>query len=192
MPLATRPLLACLLLGATVLMAQDRPPRDEEDFAPPHSFAWQAQFNAPLRDFRDALDAKSGLGLGMQWQHRYHEGIQHRTRLEWNVFPEGPEVGPAHTRTQASNIILSFDRMFYFRTSGLGPYLTGGLGAVRWMYDETNGIVTTRWRTTKLNVMAGIGLQLTRHISLEGRYQVSSIRDTMDGNSAQVVAAIRY
>ncbi len=183
-------LLAFGLLAACLSPAL-RAENDEP--APLHrSFGWQVQFNQPVKDFRTFMDTKTGLGLGVQWQHYRGNGLAERTRLEWNIFGESPEVGPHKTRTTASNVILSFDRIFYMRVSGLGPYVTGGLGVVHWILDETKGTHTDRWRTNKLNVMAGLGFQLTRHLAIEGRYQVSSVRSTMDGNSVQVSATLRY
>lgn len=181
--------LSLALLGACLPMAAGD---DDETAHLRRSFAWQAQFNQPVRDFREAMDTKTGLGLGVQWQRYRGNGILHRTRLEWNVYPESPEVGPQKARTQATNVILSFDRLFYFRTSGLGPFIAGGMGVGHWMVDETRGAHRDSWRTNKLNLMAGVGFQFTSHIAMEARYQVASVRDTFDGNSVQVAAVIRY
>lgn len=176
-------LVALALVGTTAARA--------EDLRTWHSdFAWQGQWSMPLRDFKERMDAKPGLGLGVQWTHWEQNAILHRTRLEWTVYRQSEPV--KGVQTEASAVVLSFDRIFHFHASNLGPYILGGLGAVRWTQDQTSALGSDHLRTTKLNITAGLGWRFTPHISMETRYQASSLRRTMDGNRFDVAAAIHY
>ena len=157
-----------------------------------HAFAWSIQGSLPVRELRDVLDGRTGLGLGAQWYHGNDTGLVRRTRLEWNVFSEGGAVGPTALRTKASNYVLSFDHLWHPGGHDRGFYVLGGLGGVRWFTEQRDGLgLSQRDHTTKLAVSAGAGLRLGRVI-LEGRYLASSIRDPFDGNLVQGSAALRF
>jgi opacity protein-like surface antigen len=156
-------------------------------------FAWQVQVDAPVKDLGRALDQRTGLGLGMQWTSYRSGGAANRTRLEWNVFPEGNPVGTAAVATKASNYVLSFDRLYHVSGTRAGVYVVAGLGAVRWFTDQTPGAnPTVSTHTTKLAVTAGAGYRFNRAVSLEARYLVSSVNRTFDGNVAQGVLSMRF
>ena len=195
------PLFRSLLLAlaaACVLPGSADETRDEarDDRSEWHSvsdFAWQVQVDAPVTGFGRALDARTGLGLGMQWTSYRSGGGANRTRLEWNVFPEGNPVGASGVATKASNYVLSFDRLYHFSGTRSGAYVLAGLGAVRWFTDQTVGASpTVSTHTTKLAVTAGAGYRFTRAFSMEARYQVSSLNSTFDGNVVQGVFSMRF
>jgi hypothetical protein len=156
-------------------------------------FAWQVQADFPTKDLGRALDNRVGLGLGMQWSHYRSAGVAHRTRLEWNVFPEGNAVGPDAVKTKASNYVLSFDRLYHFSGENQGFYILGGLGGVRWFLDHTEGANPTQSsHTTKLAITAGAGYRFNRAVSAEARYLVSSVDRTFDGNVLQGSVSMRF
>lgn len=145
----------------------------------------EAHVNAPLKDLKTALDGRSGAGLGLQWLKRRSGGHESRTRLEWNVFPEGHPVGIAGVKTQVSNYTLSWDHLYHFSGTQKGPYIFGGAGAIRWFVDETTPAASRSFHTTKLGVSAGIGLPLGDHFGAELRYVVSSYQRNLDANTLQ-------
>lgn len=154
-------------------------------------FAWTAQLDIPAKDLGRALDNRTGLGIGMQWARVRENGTAHRTRLEWNLFSEGNPVDGL--RTKVSNYVLSFDRIHSFTGKAQGPYLMGGLGAVRWFVDRTPASAgTERFHTTKLAVTGGLGWRFSPSFSVEGRYMVSSVDRTFDGNVVQLCAGVRF
>jgi hypothetical protein len=154
-------------------------------------FAWQAQLDLPAKDLGRALDHRTGLGLGMQWTRFRDGGAANRTRLEWNVFPEGNPVDGL--KTKASNYVLSFDRLYHFSGKNQGAYILGGLGAVRWFLAQTpEGGTAQSMHTTKLAVTAGAGYRFTRSVTAEGRYMLSSVERTFDGNVVQAGVSMRF
>jgi len=150
------------------------------------SFGAYAQANAPLRDLKDAMDRRTGFGLGVQWTHDHSDYHASRTRLEYNVFPEGNPVGPQQTQSYAKNYLLSFDHLFRFNGGPTNVYAVAGLGGVRWVLDQTTGSATQRLTTTKVAVAGGIGIQISGHVNLETRYVLSGIQRTFDSNMLQV------
>ena len=186
---------ACAGPGFAEDPGEEARPRCEHHFYQPfHSdFAWQVQANLPVKDMGQALDNRTGLGLGVQWTRNGTNGVAHRTRLEWNVFPEGNAVGPDALKTKASNYVLSFDRLYHFSGRPQGFYVLGGLGAVRWFVDRTPGETATRsFHTTKLAVTAGAGYRFNRAVSAEARYLVSTVEKTYDGNVFQGCLSMRF
>jgi len=191
--------LARVLLASTCVLpgfAQDA--HDDRDdcrinWHSSSDFAWQVQVNTPVTALGRALDERTGLGLGMQWTRNRANGVSNRTRLEWNVFPEGNPVGAAGTTTKASNYVLSFDRLYHFSGEAKGVYLLGGLGAVRWFTDQTPALnPTVSTHTTKLAVTGGAGYRFNRGVAAEARYVVSSVDRTYDGNVVQLVSSMRF
>ena len=157
------------------------------------TFAWQVQADLPVGDLGQTLDHRSGLGLGVQWNHDRKDGHVRRTRLEWNVFPEGKAVGTGEVKTKASNYILSFDRLYHFSGEAKGAYVLGGLGAVRWFLDQTPGLNPTRSsHTTKLAVTAGAGYRFNPTFSVEARYLLSSVNQSFDGTMLQAGLNLRF
>jgi hypothetical protein len=148
-------------------------------------FGAYAQINAPLRDLKDALDRRTGFGIGLQWIHDHGEHHASRTRIEYNVFPEGNPVGEAGTRTYAKNYLLSFDHLFQMNSGPTNVYLVTGLGGIRWKVDETTAGHTNSLATTKLALAGGIGIQIRKNVNLETRYVVSGIHKTFDSNMVQ-------
>jgi hypothetical protein len=156
-------------------------------------FAWQVQADGPAKDLGRALDNRIGMGLGMQWTRYRDHGFANRTRLEWNVFPEGNAVGLGEVKTKASNYVLSFDRLYHFTGESRGLYILGGLGAVRWNVDRTPAAGTLpSTRTTKLAFTAGAGFRFNKTLSAEARYLVSSVDHTYDGNVLQASLGMRF
>jgi len=156
-------------------------------------FAWQVQVDVPAKDLGRALDQRTGMGLGMQWTHQRGNGVANRTRLEWNVFPEGNPVGDGALKTRASNIVLSFDRLYHLAGTAKGAYVFGGLGGVRWSLDRTPGTAPgVSSHTTKLAATAGAGYRFNRAFSAEARYLVSSVDRTFDGNVMQAGFSMRF
>ena len=151
----------------------------------PSEFGASVQGDLPLRDLKQKLDHRTGLGLGVQWTHDYSDWNASRTRLEWNTFPEGGGVGPLATQTYAKNYLFSFDHLFKLNQGRHQAYVVAGLGGVRWdLQQTTGGFRTSEW-TTKLAVTAGVGVQLAHRMNLEARYLVSSVNTTFDGNVMQ-------
>jgi len=184
----------CLLpfaFASLSLMAEDK-----VDKAPKtkqcNSFGISAQADAPLRDLKDSLDRRTGYGLGLQWTHDHGDYHASRTRFEWNTFPEGHPVGPAGATTYAKNLVLSFDHLFRLNQGPTGLYLVGGLGGVRWSLDQHTPTTATNLTTTKLGVTAGVGLQIGRQFTVEGRYLFSGIHKTFDSNTAQLSLGWRF
>lgn len=156
-------------------------------------FAWQAQVDQPVKDLGRALDDRVGLGIGMQWTRYRSSGAANRTRLEWNVFPEGNPVGLNGTKTQASNVILSFDRLYHLSGGDQGVYILGGLGGVRWSVDRSPASGGgDSFHTTKFAVTAGAGYRFNRAMSAEVRYLISSVDKTYDGNVLQTGISVRF
>ncbi len=192
--------LAFLLCAASVAPGF----ADEPDAKPAHhrwhwhsrdrsDFAWQVQANLPAKELGTALDHTTGLGLGVQWNRYLKDGLARRTRLEWNVFPEGGPAGTPALKTKASNYVLSFDHLYHFSGAAKGPYVLAGLGGVRWFFDRTpdNGPRVSS-HTTKLAVTAGAGYRFNRALSAEARYLVSSVDRTYDGNVLQGSVGMKF
>jgi len=159
---------------------------------PCDSFGLSIQADLPLRDLKDDLDHRTGLGLGLQWTHDHGDHHASRTRFEWNTFPEGHPVGPFGTTTYAKNLVLSFDHLFRLNEGPTSAYLVGGLGGVRWTLDQHTPTTASDLTTTKLAVTAGVGMQVARQLTLEGRYVFSGIQKTFDANTVQLSAAWRF
>jgi len=157
-----------------------------------NAFGVSIQADLPLRDLKDDLDHRTGYGLGLQWTHDHGAHHASRTRFEWNVFPEGHPVGPLGTTTYAKNLVLSFDHLFRLNEGPTSAYLVGGLGGVRWTLDQKTPTFSSNLQTTKLAVTAGLGLQITRQLTLEGRYVFSGIKKTFDANTVQLSAGWRF
>lgn len=192
MPLARRLYLLPLCLGATLLMAEDAPapsPKRAARTCSPSAFGATVQVNAPLRDLKESLDGSTGFGVGLQWTREHGEFHASRTRMEFNVFPEGQPVGGV--KTYAKDYLVSFDHLFRLG-SGRRPYLAAGVGGVHWVLDQTAGSASDRLRTTKLAFTAGLGWQLSERVNLEGRYVFSGIRKTFDANTAQLSLGWRF
>ena len=155
-------------------------------------FGATVQADLPLGDLRTSLDRRTGLGVGVQWTREYGDWNASRTRLEWNTFPEGGQVGPAGTRTYAKNYLLSFDHLFKLNQGPVQSYLVAGLGGARWDLEQTTaGARTTLW-TTKLVFTAGAGIQFGRRVDLEARYVVGSLSSTFDANVLQASLGWRF
>jgi len=156
------------------------------------SFDVQAQLtvNEPTHDLKTAMDGKQGYGLGLHWLSR--KGIQHtsRTRLDWNVWGQGPAVNGV--RTQVSNYNLAFDHLYHFDNRDQGLYLVGGLSAVRWFTEQESALGTQRSHTTKLGITAGGGWQFTRNIGAEARVLVSSVSKTYDSTLLQGAVVFKF
>jgi hypothetical protein len=156
------------------------------------SFDVQAQvtLNQPTQELKTALDGKQGFGLGIHWLHRH--GIQHtsRTRLDWNVWAQGAAVNGV--KTQVSNYTLAFDHLYHFDRRDQGPYLLGGLGAVRWFTERESVLGSARSHTTKLGISAGAGWQFNRNLGAETRVLVSSIDRTYDSTLLQAAVVLRF
>ncbi len=211
MPLARSLYLVPLAFAGAALAAQEAAPRPEAK-APvaepakedsdchvrfrfhhhPSVFGAYVQAVAPLRDLKESLDRRTGLGLGVQWTHDHGDWNASRTRLEWNTFPEGGAVGPQGTRTYAKNVILSFDHLFKLNQGWSQAYLVAGLGGARWDLEQTTAGQRTSLWTTKLAVTAGAGVQLGRRVNLEVRYVVSSVASTFDANTLQTSLGWRF
>ena len=191
-----------LLSGAAVLRADDDGDKDKDKekcccrwhwHSDAGAFAWQAQLDSPVKGLGQSLDQRTGLGLGAQWNHDHEDGHVSRTRIEWNVFPQGPGVGPAEVQTKASNYLLSFDRLYHFSGSAKGPYILAGLGAVRWFVDQAVSPGQTRsFHATKLAVTAGAGYRFNPSFSAEARYLLSSLDQSFDGSMVQVGLNMRF
>lgn len=180
-------LLAAPLLGAAE--PADAPPkRERRSFAPVHrhAFGGSVQVLAPLKDLKTALDERTGLGIGLQWIHEGRGRWASRTRLEWNVFPEGNPVGPLGVETSVKQYLLSFDRLYRLGGEPRSIYLLGGVGATRWFVDQQAAGLNGSFHTTKLAVTGGAGWRFSHAFALEARYAVSGIDRAMDANTAQV------
>lgn len=157
-----------------------------------HSFDVRGQVtvNQPTQDLDTAMDGKQGFGLGIHWLSQ--RGLQHtsRTRFDWNVWGQGPAV--AGVKTQVSNYHLAFDHLYHFDNRDQGPYLVGGLGAVRWFSEQTSVLGSVRSHTTKLGITAGAGWQFTRNLGAEARVLVSSMDRTYDSTLLQGAVVFRF
>jgi hypothetical protein len=177
--------------GATEQHAEKK--RDHARFCHhPSVFGAYIQADAPLRDLKENLDRRTGLGLGVQWTHDHGDWNASRTRLEWNTFPEGGPVGAAGTRTYAKNYILSFDHLFKLNQGWSQAYLVAGLGGARWDVEQTTGAQHASNWTTKLAFTGGVGVQLGGRVNLEARYVVSSVSSTFDANTLQASLGWRF
>jgi opacity protein-like surface antigen len=211
MPLARSLYLLPLALAGFALAAQEAPskpedkapvaehPKEEDDchvrfrfHHRPSVFGAYVQADAPLRDLKESLDRRTGLGVGVQWTRDHGDWNASRTRLEWNTFPEGGAVGAAGTRTYAKNVILSFDHLLKLNQGTSQAYLVAGLGGARWDLEQTTAGQRTSLWTTKLAFTAGAGVQLGRRVNLEARYVVSSVGSTFDANSLQASLGWRF
>ncbi len=213
MPLAGRLSLLPLALACAALSAQETAPKPAEP-APAaasekaldpakaetkeyrchhHSvFGVYAQADLPLRELKESLDRRTGMGLGVSWTHDHGEWNASRTRLEWNTFPEGGPVGPTGTRTYAKNYLLSFDHLFKLNQGWSQAYLVAGVGGARWDVEQTAaGVRTSDW-TTKLAFTAGAGVQFGGRVNLEARYLISSVSSTFDANTLQASLGWRF
>lgn len=211
MPLARSLYLLPLALAGFALAAQEAPlkPEDKAQVAEhpkeeggchvrfrfhhhPPVFGAYVQADAPLRDLKESLDRRTGLGLGVQWTRDHGDWNASRTRLEWNTFPEGGAVGAAGTRTYAKNVLLSFDHLFKLNQGTSQAYLVAGLGGARWDLEQTTAGQRSSLWTTKLAVTGGVGVQLGGRVNLEARYVVSSVGSTFDANSLQASLGWRF
>jgi len=175
-----------LVAGEDIEKAPQKEPRC-------NAFGLSVQTDLPLRDLKDSLDRRVGYGLGLQWTHDHGAYHASRTRLEFNVFPEGNPVGTSATTTYAKNVVFSFDHLFRLNEGPTGMYLVGGLGGVRWTLDQkTPSLPSSSLQTTKLAITAGAGVQLAKQLTLEGRYLFSGIQKTFDSNTVQVSLGWRF
>lgn len=150
----------------------------------------QVTVNQPTQDLKTALDGKQGFGIGIHSLHRH--GFHHtsRTRFDWNVWGQGNAVNGV--KTTVSNYNLAFDHLYHFEDRDQGPYLVGGLGAVRWFTEQQTAVATTRNHTTKLGVTGGAGWQFNRNFGVEARLMVSSIDKTYDSAVVQGAFVFRF
>lgn len=150
----------------------------------------QVTLNQPTQDLSKALDAKLGWGIGIHGLHRH--GFHHtgRTRLDWNVWGQGPAVNGV--KTQTSNYQLAFDHLYHFEDRDQGAYIVGGLGAVRWFTERQSALATTTSHTTKLGITAGAGYQFNRNLGLEGRVLVSSVDKAYDSSVLQAAVVFKF
>ena len=211
MPLARSLYLVPLACAGLALAAQEapskpeakapvaEPQREEGDchvrfrFRHHHSvFGAYVQADVPLRDLKENLDRRTGLGLGVQWTRDQGDWNASRTRLEWNTFPEGGAVGASGTRTYAKNVILSFDHLFKLNQGSTQAYLVAGLGGARWDLEQTTAGQRSSLWTTKLALTGGVGVQLGERVNLEARYVVSSVGSTFDANALQASLGWRF
>jgi hypothetical protein len=188
----SRILQTCTLALATLgLGAQDAESRDRHTYLPwNYGFGAEVLATANQGDLRQAMGDRTGFGIGAQWTDFDRDWWLDRTRLEWNVFPESLPLGPGGMRTRMKNITLSWDQLVFFAREPIGPYVLGGIGAIRWFREATPTLPgrgeTRSWNATKLGVTVGLGLRLANQVSLEGRYIVSSLDRNMDSRTAQL------
>lgn len=168
------------LLATSLLRAGEGPIR----------LSGQLTLNQPTHDLGRDLDHQSGFGLGLHTRHRHGDHHTSRTRFDWNVWAQGPAVNGV--KTQVSNYHLAFDHLYHFQEASAGPYLVGGLGAVRWFVDRDVAGVRLRSHTTKLGVTAGAGWQFNRAAGLELRALVGSLDHTFDATTLQVAFTFRF
>lgn len=168
------------LLTAPALQAGEGPIR----------LSGQVTLNLPTQDLGRDLDHQPGYGLGIHGLHRHGDHHTSRTRFDWNVWAQGPAVNGV--KTQVSNYHLAFDHLYHFREATSGPYLVGGLGAVRWFVDQDAAGVRLRSHTTKLGVTAGAGWQFNRTAGLELRALVGSRDHTFDATTVQAAFTFRF
>lgn len=192
MPLAPRLCLLPLILGGALLSAADGEPKDTPKASPSRTFGATIQADFPLRDLKDDLDRRTGFGAGLQWtQERANRHVS-RTRIEFNVFPEGGPVGGTGTKTYAKDYLLSYDHLFPLGTGARRAYLVAGAGGVHWILEQSQGPIRSTVRTTKLAFTGGLGLQLSERVNLEARYQFSGIQKTFDANLVQLSLGWRF
>lgn len=158
--------------------------------ARPFDIQAQVTVNQPTQDLKTALDGKQGYGIGIHSLHRH--GFHHtsRTRFDWNVWGQGNAV--AGVKTTVSNYTLAFDHLYHFEDRDQGPYLVGGLGAVRWFTERQMAAGTLRNHVTKLGVTGGAGWQFNRNFGVEARLFVSSIDKTYDSAVAQAAFVFKF
>jgi len=187
-----------LLVLASLPLAADEEGKEKDKTCHHHSCQWHSDFgayvqvNAPLKELKTALDQRTGFGIGVQWTHAHGDYNASRTRLEYNVFPEGRPVGEAGTRTYAKSYLMSFDHLFRMNSGPTNVYLVAGMGGVRWVMDQTTANQTHSLHTTKLALAGGIGFQFQNRIHLETRYVVSGVSKTFDSNMVQASMGWRF
>ena len=177
MHLAALPLA---LLSLSALQAGEGPIR----------FSGQVTLNRPAHDLGRDLDHQLGYGLGLHTLHSHGDKHSSRTRLDWNVWTQGPLVGGV--KTQVSNYHLAFDHLYHLQDATSGPYLVGGLGAVRWFVDQDALGARTRFHTTKLGVTAGAGWRFNQAMGVELRALVGSLDHTFDATTVQAAFTFRF
>ncbi len=184
--------LVALVLGAVSLGAQERERSGKARWEDDYGFGASVQVARPEGDFKTRLGERAWIGIGAQWTGFHEDWWLSRTRFEWNVLPETQPTGAQGTRTYMKTLNLSFDQLVFFAGEPVGPYLIGGLGALRTFATETHTTPLpgspreSRWHMTKLAVTGGIGLRLANQVSVEGRYVVTSLNKSMDANTAQL------
>jgi hypothetical protein len=187
MPLVVRLCLVPLILGCSLLAAEEPEKKEPvREWCHHSSFGAEIQTNWPARELKDELDRRVGYGVGLQWVHEHGEYHARRTRVEFNVFPEGNPVGPTGVKTYAKNHLISFDHLFRVTGSLQGPYLVAGVGGAHWVLDQSTTGPTNRLSTNKLVFAGGIGMQLSPRVNLEARYTLSGIQKTFDANTTQL------
>lgn len=193
MPLVPRLCLLPLLLAGPLLVAGEAEASSEKPRpCPVRTTGASLQADLPLRDLKDDLDRRTGFGVGLQWTRERADHHASRTRLEFNVFPEGGAVGAAGVRTYAKDYLLSYDHLFPLGAGARRAYLVAGLGGVHWVLEQSQATTRTTLRTTKLGFTGGVGLQLTERMNLEARYQFSGIQQTFDANVLQLSLGWRF
>lgn len=157
-----------------------------------HSFGATVQVNGPLRDLKTQMDGRVGYGLGVQWIHDHGDWHASRTRLEYNVFAEGPAVGDAAVKTYSKNYVLGWDHLFKLNPGPSHAYLVAGLGGIRWVQDFSSPAGSSSFQTTKLQVTGGVGVRIVENVNLEARYVMSGIQKTFDANMVQASLGWRF
>jgi opacity protein-like surface antigen len=157
-----------------------------------HNFGATVQVSGPLRDLKTQMDGRIGYGLGVQWIHDSGDWHASRTRMEYNVFAEGPAVGPLSVKTYSKNYLLGWDHLFKLNPGPSHAYLVAGIGGVRWVQDQNSTLGHASFQTTKLQVTGGVGVRIAENVNLEARYVFSGIQKTFDANVVQASLGWRF
>ena len=170
-------------LAASALSLQAEAPR----------YGVQGSANIPLGELKTYVDNKPGPGFGVHGTFDLGDGHMLRPRFDYIVFPEASLSTASSTVTQnASNLSLGGDYLYFIAGKPEGLYLTVGLSAVRWSFEQKDAATKVTSDTTKLGGAAGVGYQWNATVGTELRWLHSRVAPEFKADSLQAGVTVRF
>ncbi len=171
--------LTTLTILAAALTLQAEAPR----------YGVQGLVNIPLGDLKTYVDSKPGPGIGIHGTFDLGDGHMLRPRLDYSVYPE---ASFATVKRTASNLSLGMDYLYFIAGKPEGLYLTGGLSAVRWSFEQKDALSKVSSDTTKFGLAAGAGYQWNATVGTEARFLHSRVSSGFQADALQAAVTIRF
>jgi hypothetical protein len=146
-----------MLLGASTVQAAET------------AFGFQVTLSKPESDLDDAMDGKTGYGLGVHALVPFANGHAIVPRVDYTVYSNSVDTD-REVKFYAATIGADYN--YYFsRRAGEGFYLMGGLGFASGKYEYTYDTATNSETKGTLYFQGGLGMAFTPNLGLELKYQ---------------------